>query len=183
MALKSTINKAVLNIADMNRNYYHSHSLTLAQHPSETDERLMMRLVAFALHANEDLVFTKGISTDEEPDIWQKDLTDQIVLWIDLGQIEEKRIKKACGKSAQVIIYTYQSRSAKPWWQKLESGLKRFHNLSVIEITPVSTDSKPAIPIESLLQRNMQLQCNIQDNLVYLSSTLGELEMSLHKLM
>lgn len=178
MALKATINKAELNIADMNRNYYHSHHLILAQHPSETDERMMMRLTAFALNASENLVFTKGLSTDDEPDIWQKDLTDHIVLWIDLGQIEEKRIKKACGKSDQVIVYTYQPRSAKPWWQKIESSLKRFDNLSVIEIENVSETA-----IEKLVQRSMQLQCNIQDNNVYLSSVAGEVELILNKLM
>ncbi len=178
MALKATISKADLNIADMNRNYYHSHHLTLAQHPSETDERMMMRLVAFALNANEHLAFTKGISTDDEPDIWQKDLTDHIELWIELGQVEEKRIKKACGKSDRVIIYTFQSRSAKPWWQKIESSLKRFENLSVIEI-----DNMSATPVESLVGRSMQLQCNIQDNSIYLSSAAGEVELSLNKLM
>lgn len=178
MALKATINKAELNIADMNRNYYHSHHLTLAQHPSETDERLMMRLVAFALNAHEDLVFTKGISTEDEPDIWQKDLIDHIVLWIDLGQVDEKRIKKACGKSDRVIIYTYQSRSAKPWWQKIESSLKRFDNLNVYEIENASS-----VQIESLMHRSMNLQCNIQDNAVYLSSVSGEVELTINKLM
>lgn len=178
MALKATISKAELNIADMNRNYYHSHHLTLAQHPSETDERMMIRLVAFALHAHEDLTFTKGLSTEDEPDIWQKDLIDHIVLWIDLGQIDEKRIKKACGKSDQVVIYTYQSRSAKPWWQKIELAMKRFDNLSVMEIETLSET-----PIESLVQRSMQLQCNIQDNAVYLSSAAGEVELRINKLM
>lgn len=178
MALKATINKAELIIADMNRNYYHSHHLTLAQHPSETDERMIMRLVAFALNANENLAFTKGLSTDDEPEIWQKDLTDHIVLWIDLGQVEEKRIKKACGKSDQVIVYTYQPRSAGPWWQKIEPSLKRFNNLSVIGIETVS-----ATAIEALAQRSMQLQCNIQDNSIYLSSAAGEVELMLNKLM
>ena len=178
MALKATISKAELIIADMNRHYYHSHHLTLAQHPSETDERMMMRLVAFALHAHQDLAFTKGLSTDDEPDIWQKDLIDHILLWIDLGQIEEKRIKKACGKADKVVVYTFQPRSAKPWWQKIESSLKRFDNLSVIEIENVS-----ATAIEALVQRNMQLQCNVQDNTIYLSSAAGEVELILNKLM
>lgn len=177
MALKATISKAELNIADMNRHYYHSHHLTLAQHPSETDERLMIRLLAFALHAHEDLAFTRGLSTEDEPDIWQKDLIDHIVLWIDLGQVDEKRIKKACGKADQVVVYTYQSRSARPWWQKIESALTRFDNLNVFEIENISST-----PIEALVQRSMQLQCNIQDNALYLSSTMGEVELCLNKL-
>jgi uncharacterized protein YaeQ len=178
MALKATICKAELNVADMNRNYYHSHHLTLAQHPSETEERMMMRLIVFSLHAHEDLVFTKGLSTEDEPDIWQKDLIDHVVLWIDLGQIDEKRIRKACSKSDRVIIYTYQSRSAKPWWQKIEPALKRFDNLSVVEIENTSST-----PIESLFSRSMQLSCNIQDNTVYVSSIAGEVELTLTRLM
>ena len=178
MALKATISKAELNVADMNRNYYHSHHLTLAQHPSETNERMMMRLVAFALNAAEDLSFTKGLSTDDEPDIWRKDLTDRILLWIELGQPDEKRIKKACGRSDQVIVYTFQARSAKPWWQKIAPSLRRFDNLQVIEIVVV-TD----ILIESMAQRSMQLQCNIQDGAIYLLSTTAEIELSLNKLM
>ena len=178
MALKATISKAELIIADMNRNYYHSHHLTLAQHPSETDERMLMRLVAFALNASADLSFSKGLSSDDEPDIWQKDLTDRIVLWIELGQPDEKRIKKACSRAEQVIVYCYQPRSVQPWWQKIASSVRRFDNLQVVELTVVSD-----VAIESLLQRSMQLQCNIQDGSVYLSSAAGEIELSVNKLL
>ena len=166
MALKATISKAELNIADMNRNYYHSHQFTLAQHPSETDERMMMRLVAFALNASADLSFTRGLSTDDEPEIWLKDLTDHILLWIELGQPDEKRIKKACSRSDQVIVYTYQSRSAQPWWQKIAPALRRFDNLQVVELTTISD-----VQIGSLAQRGMQLQCNIQDSAIYSNPT------------
>lgn len=178
MALKATISKAELNIADMNRNYYHSHHLTLAQHPSETDERMMMRLVAFALNASADLSFTRGLSTDDEPEIWLKDLTDRILLWIELGQPDEKRIKKACSRSDQVIVYTYQSRSAQPWWQKIAPALRRFDNLQVVELTTISD-----VQIGSLAQRGMQLQCNIQDSAIYVSSANAEVELGLNKLM
>ena len=92
MALKATIFKAELQIADMDRNYYHDHALTIARHPSETDERMMVRVLAYALHAHEALSFGKGLSTDDEPDLWQKDLTGAIELWIDVGQPDEKRI-------------------------------------------------------------------------------------------
>lgn len=177
MALKATVIKADMQISDMNRNYYAEHSLTLAQHPSETDERLLMRLVAFALNANEHLAFTKGISTEDEPDIWQKDFTDHINLWIELGQVDEKRIRKACNKSDRVVIYTYQPYSARPWWQKIESSVARFENLEVFEIQNTS-----ATPIESLIQRSMQVQCNIQDNTVYLSTDSGAVELLINKL-
>jgi len=166
-----------MQISDMNRNYYAQHALTLAQHPSETDERVMMRLLAFALNANEYLTFTKGISTEDEPDIWQKDFTDHINLWIELGQLEEKRIKKACNRSDRVVIYVYQPNSVRPWWQKIESAIARFDNLEVFEI-----QNTGSVPLESLMQRSMQLQCNIQDNAVYLSSESAAAELLIKRL-
>lgn len=113
MAISSTINKLALNIADMDRHYYQTHDLTLAQHPSETDFRFMIRVIAFAANANAQLCFSKGLADEEEPELWQKSLTDEIELLIDLGQPDEKRIRKACGRSKQVIIYTYHERKAK----------------------------------------------------------------------
>lgn len=157
MAANATIYKASLNIADMDRHYYEEHNLTLAKHPSENDLRLMMRLAAFALNASEDLAFTKGISQDDEPDLWQKALDGDIKLWIDLGQPDEKRIKKACGRSEKVIIYTYQEGAATSWFKQSEKVLKRFKNLSVIYL---SVDGD----IEQLAVRAMNLQCNISDN-------------------
>src|SRR5512147_3279852 len=105
MALKSTIFKAELQISDMDRNYYGSHSLTIARHPSETDERMMVRLLAFALHANEGLAFGRGLSTDDEPDLWQRDLTGAIRLWIDVGLPDEKLLRRACGRADEVVVY------------------------------------------------------------------------------
>lgn len=177
MAMKSTVLKAELQISDMNRHYYQTHQLTLAQHPSETDERMMVRLVAFALHASEMLAFTKGISTEDEPDLWQKDLTDHITLWIDLGQPEEKRIKKACGRADEVFIYTYQPRNSGPWWEKLTEKLQRFEKLRVVSLHTVSTTT-----LADLCDRNMSLQCTIQDNSVYLSSADKEVELTLKPL-
>ncbi|MDX2495311.1 MAG: YaeQ family protein [Desulfuromusa sp.] len=179
MATKATIIRAELEIADMNRNYYQTHQLTLAQHPSETHERVMMRLVAFALHANEErLSFTRGISTDTEPDLWQKDLSDQIGLWIELDQIDEKRIKRACGVADQVVIYTCQPRNALPWWKQMEARLKRFGNLTVAAIDVIS-DCR----IEALLNRSMQLQCTVQDNTVHLSNSSQSVELRSRSLM
>ena len=104
MALKATVHKAHLQIADMDRHYYQDHSLTLAQHPSETDDRLMVRLLAFALNADEHLQFGKGLSDEEEPDAWIADLTGNLDLWIELGQPDEKRIRKACSRAKQVVV-------------------------------------------------------------------------------
>ena len=156
MATKATIYKALLNIANMDTNYYAEHNLTLAKHPSENDLRLMVRLIAFILNANEDLVFCKGISQDDEPDLWQKDLSGDIDLWIDLGQPDEKRIKKACGRSEKVIIYTYQEGMASSWFKSIEKNLKRFNNLTVIFIN-IDGD------IEKIVERSMTLCANIMD--------------------
>ena len=156
MAANATIYKAALNIANMDSHYYDEHNLTLAKHPSENDYRLMVRIIAFVLNANDDLVFCKGISQDDEPDLWQKALDGDIKLWIDLGQPDEKRIKKACGRSDKVIIYTYQEGSASAWWKQNQKVLKRFKNLSVINLN-IDGD------LESLAKRAMTLQCNISD--------------------
>lgn len=162
MAISATINKVTLNIADMDRHYYQTHELVVAQHPSETDFRFMMRLIAFVLNADEQLSFTKGLSADDEPDIWQKSLSDEIELWIDFGQPDEKRIRKACGRAREVFIYTYAQRSAKGWWQQISSKLERFDNLHVI-----SLPEKTGTDLAQLVQRKMTLQCSIQDNEVW----------------
>jgi len=156
MAISATINKIALNIADMDRHYYQTHELTLAQHPSETDLRFMVRVIAFIVNASELLTFTKGLSTDDEPDLWQKSLTDDIEMWIDLGQPDEKRIKKACGRSKEVIIYTYQEGMATAWWKSIETSLTRFSNLKVVYLDIEGN-------IEALAKRAMNLQANISD--------------------
>ena len=161
MAISSTINKITLNIADIDKHYYQTHELTVAQHPSETNYRFMMRVIAFVVNANETLSFTKGLSTDDEPDLWQKSLTEEIECWIELGQPDEKRIRKACGRADKVIIYTYHERKAPVWWKQIRAKLLRFKNLKVFRIN--------AKGVEAMVQRNMELQCNIQEGEMVLS--------------
>lgn len=156
MAANATIHKLNLNIANMDTHYYGEHSLTLAQHPSENDVRLMVRVLAFVFNAREELVFCKGIAQDDEPDLWQKDLSGDIELWIDLGQPDEKRIKKACGRSKKVIIYTYQEGMATSWFKQNKKLLNRFNNLSIIYLN-IDGD------VELLCERSMALQANISD--------------------
>ncbi len=163
MALKATIQKAQLEISDMDRGYYATHALTLAQHPSETSERLMVRLLAFALHADERLEFGAGLSSEGEPDLWRKSLTGEIELWIDLGQPDEQRIRKACGRARQVVVVTYSGRSADIWWDRIAPSLARSKNLTVIDIPATHV---PALA--ALAGRNMQLQCLIQEGEVQL---------------
>ena len=163
MAIKSTIFKVNLQIADMERHYYQDHALTLARHPSETDERMMVRLLAFALHAHDHLEFGQGMTADDEADIWQKDLTGAIELWIDVGLPDEKLIRKACGRAKQVIVYTYGGRTAEMWYTQNSSQFERLKNLTVINLPSESTRA-----MAKLAQRTMQLQCTIQDGQVWL---------------
>ena len=158
MALKSTIFKVELQIADLDRNYYQNHTLTVARHPSETDERMMVRVLAFAMHADPALVFGKGLSSEDEPDLWRKDLTGAIELWIDVGLPDEKRIRRACGRSQQVVVLTYGGRIADMWWQQNQAALQRQDKLTVINL---STEDSRALA--ALAERGMQLQCTLQE--------------------
>lgn len=158
MALKSTIFKVELQIADLDRNYYQNHTLTVARHPSETDERMMVRVLAFAMHADPALTFGKGLSSEDEPDLWRKDLTGAIELWIDVGLPDEKRIRRACGRSQQVVVLTYGGRVADMWWQQNQAALQRQDKLTVINL---STEDSRALA--ALAERGMQLQCTLQE--------------------
>ncbi|MEO6138175.1 MAG: YaeQ family protein [Luteimonas sp.] len=165
MALKATVHKVELQVSDMDRHYYASHNLTLAQHPSETEQRLMVRLLAFALFADERLEYGRGLSDEEDPDVWRRDYTGDIEQWIDLGQPDESRIKKACGRAQQVILVNYNGNASDIWWNKVAPTLTRIKNLTVIDIDPVSVDA-----ISTLLQRSMRLTAMIQDGEVQLMS-------------
>jgi len=158
MALKATVFRAELQVSDMDRNYYGTHALTLARHPSETDERLMVRLLAFALYADERLEFGRGLSSDDEPDLWQRSRTGEIELWIDLGQPDEARIRKACGRARQVVIVNYGGRGSDIWWDKVGAALARSDNLTVINIASETVDA-----LAALIDRGMRLQCMVQD--------------------
>jgi uncharacterized protein YaeQ len=173
MALKATIFKASLQVSDMDRNYYGEHQLTLARHPSETDERMMMRVLAFALNAHEQLEFGKGLSDQDEPHLWQKDLTGQIVHWIDVGQPDEKRLVRASGKASQVTVYTY-GRGAELWWQASSERLERAKNLAVWRVPGEASES-----MGKLAERAMQLQCMVQEEQIWFSSAEVTLQFSL----
>lgn len=157
MALKATIYKASINIADMNRHYYADHDVTIARHPSENDERAMLRLMVWSLHASGELQFTKGISTDDEPDVWQKNLSGEIDTWIELGQPDEKRLRKACGRAKKVYIYNYGGRHSDIWWQQYQGKVERFDNLYIYRIPAEGNE------LVRLIGKTMKLHCIIQD--------------------
>lgn len=164
MAQKATIYKAELTVSDMDRHYYETHKLTVAKHPSETDERMMVRILAFALNANAQLELTKGLSTDDEPDIWQKSLSDELELWVALGLPSEKVVRQSCGKASKVIVYCYGGRTADVWWEKIKNSTTRFDNLEVINLSETDTND-----LAKMASRSMKLQVNIQDGDVMVS--------------
>lgn len=164
MAIKSTVFKANLQIADMERHYYADHGLTLARHPSETDERMMVRLLAFAQHAHEWLEFGRGLSADDEPALWQKDLTGAIQLWLDVGLPDEKLIRRACGRAEQVVQYAYGGRTADMWFEQNKNAFARQNNLNVYQLPSDQTAA-----LAKMAQRTMQLQCTIQDGQCWIS--------------
>jgi uncharacterized protein YaeQ len=176
MALNATICKASVQISDMDRGYYREHALTLARHPSETDERMMVRLLAFCLHANEALAFGKGLSTDDEPDLWEKDLTGAVMSWIDVGQPDEKRIRKACGRANEVHVYSYGVQGARAWWEQVSTKVEKARNLHVVRLPTATRD------LAKLSARSMRLTCSIQDRHVWLADDEESVEIALETL-
>lgn len=171
MALRASIYKAELAIADTDRGYYAEHSLTLARHPSETEERLMVRLLAFALYASADLTFGRGLSTEDEPDLWSRDATGAIDLWIDVGLPEERWVRKACGRAGRVVVLAYGERKASQWWAQNEAALGRNECLSVLALSQPDCTG-----LSSLAARAMRLTCTVQDGRVWLASESASVE-------
>lgn len=176
MALKATIYKADLQIADMDRHYYVDHALTIARHPSESDERMMARVLMYALYAQEGIAFTKGLFDVDEPEVWVKDLTGEIKLWIDIGQPDDVRLRKASGRADQVVVLCFSS-SSDVWWKQIESKLTRLNNLTVLQL-PVETSQE----LTALVERTMQLQCMVQDGEVWISTEGARVQVALKRL-
>lgn len=170
MALRATIYKADINIADSDRNYYGSHAVTVARHPSETDERLMVRLLAYALHTDGDdtLVFTRGLSDVGEADLRRLDLTGAIRQWIEIGLPDDRRLLKACGRADDVIVYAY-GRNVDIWWSGIKNKVARARNLKVYALPAAST-----LSLAALAQRTMTLHVNVQDATAWVSADHGE---------
>ncbi|MEQ1592220.1 MAG: YaeQ family protein [Thiobacillaceae bacterium] len=177
MALKATIYKADLQVADMDRHYYADHALTIARHPSETDERMMVKVLMYALHATEGIAFTKGLFDVDEPEVWVRDLTGEIKLWIDIGQPDETRLRKACGRADQVIVACFAS-SADVWWKGIETKLTRLKNLTVLQL-PADTSEALA----AMAERTMQIQCMVQDGEITINTSTASVPVVLKTLM
>jgi uncharacterized protein YaeQ len=173
MALKSTIFKANLAVADIDHGHYADHALTLARHPSETDERMMVRLAALALNAHQltdlcggdgTLAFGAGLSDVDEPDVWLRDYTGAARLWIEVGQPEDKPLMRACGKADRVVVYAFHH-AAEVWWRGIEGKIARARNLDVWRLPAAASQQ-----LATLAQRSMQLQATIQEGVL----TLGD---------
>ncbi|SFT68373.1 YaeQ family protein [Halomonas saccharevitans] len=177
MALKATIHRVQLQVADMDRHYYADHALTVAQHPSETDERMMVRLLAFALNADEALAFGRGVSTDDEPDLWRKDLTGEIEQWIQLGQPDEKSIRRACGRAGEVVLYTYSGHGAELWWNALAGKISTLDNLTVVAIAPETVQT-----LSGMAAKTITLSATLQDDTVWLADGEQAVEVTLEVL-
>ena len=165
MALKATIFKAELEVSDLDRAHFATHALTLARHPSETDERMMVRLLAFALNAHERLEFGPGLSAEDEPDLVQRDLTGAIELWVDVGLPDERAIRKASGRSKAVKVYAYGARSLSIWWEQNREALGRLPNATFFEIPPDACDA-----LAAQAGRNMKFAVTIQEGAVNFSN-------------
>ena len=156
MALKATIYKADLNIANMDTHQYADYQLTMAQHPSETVERLMIRVLAYARFAEDRLEFTKDLFETDEPALWEKDLTGQLVKWIEVGLPDEDKVKKASARCKEVAVVVYGSAVAE--WYKRSAKLKTLKNVQIWQLSEKSTES-----IQALCERTMHLQLNVMD--------------------
>ncbi len=168
MALKATIYKAELQITDLDRHYYATHNLTLAQHPSETEMRMMIRLLAFALNADPRLTFTKGLCAEDEPELWRKGYSGEIEQWIELGLPDEKRLRKAHGRAQQVLLYAYGGNALPIWWQNNRAAYSQLAKLSVYALPEPECQA-----LADMAERTMQLQATIEDGEIWLSSALG----------
>jgi uncharacterized protein YaeQ len=169
MALKSTVYKVALQIADMDRALYADHQLTVALHPSETEERMMVRVLAFALQVAADdergqLQLARGLSDTDEPDLWQHDLTGQLIHWIDVGQVDDRRLIKASGRAERVTLYAFAA-SVPVWWAGIENKLTRLRHLQVWQIPAAQSQA-----LATLAQRSMQLQVTVQDGQVWIGN-------------
>ncbi len=176
MALKSTIFKATIQLSDLNRHYYDAVTLTIARHPSETDERMMVRVLAHLTIASEGVEFGRGLSSEDEADVWQKDLSGDILHWIDVGRPSIDRIRKACGKSQQVSVIAFGGHAANIWFNDIESAIQRFTNLTIYTVNKNETDG-----LALLADRNMQLSCTIDGHSYYFNNDQQSIEISLLK--
>lgn len=178
MALKATVFKARLGVADLDRQYYADHDLVIAREPSETDERLMVRILAYALHADPALAFSADMSDTEEPSLALRDLEGRLRLWIEVGLPDPRRLRKAAGRADRVILYLYHGRQAGIWWEQNRAELAGIRGLQVFEVDPETVRG-----LAALAGRSMDLHCTVQDGQASLAHEGGVVEAGIERLM
>lgn len=181
MAIKATIYKACIQLADMDRNLYEDYNVTIARHPSETDERMLIRILSFALNvpSNSDhgaLEFAKDMWDADEPSLWQKDLTGELLHWIEVGQPDEKRLQRMSARTGRVSVYSFNSNTA-AWWNGIQSKLTRAANLSVWQVPGEQSQA-----LAELAQRSMQLQVTVQDGDIWVGDGQRSIEVAPQRL-
>lgn len=176
MATKPTIYKLTLAVSDLNRDYYDTVNLTVALHPSETLERMMVRVVAYCLNAQEQMAFGKGISAAEEPDIWLKSLDDQTLLWIDVGEPAPERIKKASRLAAEVKVYSFNNKST-TWWEQNKSKLSIFPNVRCYQFDWLQIQA-----LATLVERTMDWSLSISGDTLYIAAGTQGCEVAIKEL-
>lgn len=182
MALKATIYKAQIQLADMDRNVYADPQITIARHPSETDERMMIRVLALAMGWPADtsegtLELAKDMWEPDEPALWHKNFSDDILHWVEVGQPDDKRLMKACGRADKVSLWAFQS-STNVWWNNIASKLTRADKLTVWQVPTEQSQE-----LAKLAQRSMVLQVTVQDGTVWVGDGEASVEIVPVKLM
>ncbi|WP_372882602.1 YaeQ family protein [Psychromonas sp.] len=172
MALKPTIYKMNINLSDLNQDRYDTLNLTVALHPSETPERMMARVIAYCLNAQEFLTFTKGLSVADDPDIWAKSLADEFLLWVDVGEPAFERIKKASRLAQAVKVYSFNTKS-NVWWKQSAADFEKLSNLEVYQFNFEQIQA-----LAKLLKRSMDFSVTISGDTAYIAAELGECEIS-----
>lgn len=168
MALTATMYKLQVAISDLDRNHYQDHALTLAQHPSETTDRLLVRMLAFLFDADDKLLMTRGISSTDEPDLWQHSDDGQIAHWIEAGLPDAARVKKASHRARRVSVYCYGDRKTDIWWQQNSAALSGLDNVAVVLI-----EASDIAQLQPLLDRHMKWQVTLQENTAWVSDAAG----------
>jgi len=168
MALRATVFKIDLHVADNDRPYYGSHALTIARHPSETDERMMARVLAFAMHAHEDLAFTRGLSDTDEPDIWRRDLTGAILQWIEVGHLDERRVVRASRQAGEVALLCYGGHASEVWWRGVRGAALRAGNVTAWAVPPEAVRE-----LAAGVARTMTLHVSAQDGALLVTGDAG----------
>lgn len=171
MAIKPTIYKFRISLSDLNRDYYDTLNLTLAQHPSETIERMMVRVLSYCINAEETLTFTKGLSETDEPDLWLRSMDEQTLLWIDVGEPAVDRVKKATRLAKKVLVYSFNSKSD-VWWAQLQNKMKQ------LPVSVFRFEWEEIVSLAALVQRTMDMSISITGDSAYIATESGECEVA-----